>query len=109
MDYLRDRGIAGNIFNSSGIGGYLIWKIYPDKQVSLDGRWEVYGDFLENIQHLRNPYYFVQLTTKYNIQAIILYKGSWESQLMEPWLQRSPFWRESKNTTNAVVFERYNG
>jgi hypothetical protein len=107
VEYLRDRGIDGNIFNSSDIGGYLIWKIYPYKQVSLDGRWEVYGDFLENIQHLRNPFYFTQLTAKYNIHAIILHKRSWEIQLMGPWLQRSPYWRLTKNTTNAIVFERY--
>ncbi|MGA1839195.1 MAG: hypothetical protein ACMUIU_01100 [bacterium] len=108
VNYLKDKDIEGNIFNSSDIGGYLIWKIYPRKQVSLDGRWEVYGDFVNNIQYLQSPLYFTQLTAKYNIHAIILHKRSWEIQLMGPWLQRSPYWRLTKNTNNAIVFERYN-
>ncbi|MGA1842910.1 MAG: hypothetical protein ACMUIU_20025 [bacterium] len=106
VDYLKEEDIAGNIFNSSEIGGYLIWKMYPQKQVALDGRWEVYEDFMENVQRLQNPFYFAQLAAQYKIRAIILYKRSLEIQLMLPWLQISPFWLLTKNTPNAVVFEK---
>jgi len=106
VEYLRDKGFEGNIFNSSDIGGYLIWKLYPRKQVSLDGRWEVYGEFLENIQQLQNPYYFSQLMARYNIEVIVLHKRSWEIQLMAPWLRVSRVWAMTMNTPNAVVFER---
>ena len=109
VEYLKARDMAGNIFNSSDIGGYLIWKTYPQKQVSLDGRWEVYGDFLKNIQQLQNPYFFTQLVSRYNIRVIILHKRSWEVQLMGPWLQRSRLWVLTQNTPNAVIFERYIG
>lgn len=106
VDYLKAKNISGNIFNSSDIGGYLIWKMYPQKQVALDGRWEVYGDFLENIQRFREPSYFAQLVEKYNIQAMIFHKRSLEIQLMGPWIQRSPLWRLTKNTSNALIFEK---
>jgi len=106
VDYLKEMDIAGNIFNSAEIGGYLIWKMYPEKQVALDGRWEVYGDFWENIQRLQNPLHFAQLTALHKIRAIILHKRSLEIQLMLPWLQISPFWVLTKDTSNAVVFER---
>ncbi|MBN2372426.1 hypothetical protein JXL19_01380 [bacterium] len=106
VTYIKDKDFTGNIFNSSDIGGYLIWKLYPEKLVALDGRWEVYGDFLENIKQLSNPYYFSKLVEKYDIVAIILYKRSWEIQLMGPWLQRNPFWRLTKKTWNSLVYEK---
>lgn len=106
VEYLKSRSLAGNIFNSSDIGGYLLWQMYPPKQVALDGRWEVYGDFLDNIQRLNDPKYFAELTAKYRIEAIILYKLSWEMGLMYPWLQISPDWQVAKETATAVVYER---
>jgi hypothetical protein len=82
VDYLKEKNIAGNIFNSSEIGGYLIWKWYPQKQVALDGRWEVYEDFLENIQRLRNPFYFSQLAAQFKIRAIISYLFHFNSTII---------------------------
>ncbi|MGA1870803.1 MAG: hypothetical protein ACMUJM_19890 [bacterium] len=105
VDYLKEKNIAGNIFNSSEIGGYLIWKMYPLKHVALDGRWEVYEDFLENIQQLGIPRYFSQLAGRYKIRAIILYKRSLEFQLMSPWLLHNPFWILTKDTPTTLVFE----
>ncbi|MDA8241055.1 MAG: tetratricopeptide repeat protein [Nitrospiraceae bacterium] len=37
-DFIRSAGISGNMFNSYGWGGYLIWRLYPDYQVFIDGR-----------------------------------------------------------------------
>ena len=109
VDYLKNEEIAGNVFNSSDIGGYLIWKLYPPKQVSFDGRWEVYDRDLKMIQQLRNPYYFGQLVDKYDIQAIILHKRSLEAQLMGPWLRMSRSWLLTKNTPNAIVYRKRTG
>ncbi|MEW5803942.1 MAG: hypothetical protein AB1847_17745 [bacterium] len=106
VDYLKGRNLAGNIFNSSDIGGYLLWQMYPPKQVALDGRWEVYGDFLDNLKRLNDPRYFAELTAKYRIEAIILYKRSMEISLMAPWLQISPFWQPARETDTAIVYER---
>ncbi|HUU42067.1 MAG TPA: hypothetical protein VMW42_14115, partial [Desulfatiglandales bacterium] len=106
VEYLKSRNLPGNIFNSSDIGGYLLWQMYPPKQVALDGRWEVYGDFLDNIPRLNDPKYFAELTTKYHIEAIILYKRSWETALMYPWLQISPDWQFAKDTATAIVYEK---
>ena len=108
VNYLKRKTIEGNIFNSSDIGGYLIWQMYPQKQIALDGRWEVYGDFLKNIQQLKNPVYFKNLAELYNIKTIILYKRSWEIRLMTPWLKISPFWQIAKETSKAVIYEKIN-
>jgi len=37
-DFLSSQKIAGNMFNEYGFGGYLIWRLYPDKKVFIDGR-----------------------------------------------------------------------
>jgi len=106
VDYLKNEDIPGNLFNSSDIGGYLIWKLYPEKQVSFDGRWEVYGPYLKMIQQLGNPYYFAHLAEKYDIQAIILHKRSLEIQLMGPWLRMSRSWFLTKNTREAIIYKK---
>ena len=37
-DFLENIQIKGNMFNEYGFGGYLIWRLYPDKKVFIDGR-----------------------------------------------------------------------
>lgn len=37
-DFLSNLKINGNMFNEYGFGGYLIWRLYPDKKVFIDGR-----------------------------------------------------------------------
>lgn len=37
-DFIRGSGISGNMFNEYGWGGYLIWRLYPDDKVFIDGR-----------------------------------------------------------------------
>ncbi|MEK7219003.1 MAG: tetratricopeptide repeat protein [Patescibacteria group bacterium] len=46
-DFLEAEGITGNMFNTYGIGGYLIYRGYPDRKVFIDGRNVDYGfDYL---------------------------------------------------------------
>ena len=37
-DFLARLEIRGNMFNEYGFGGYLIWRLYPEKKVFIDGR-----------------------------------------------------------------------
>jgi hypothetical protein len=37
-DFLMTNNIKGNMFNDMGFGGYLIWRLYPQKQVFIDTR-----------------------------------------------------------------------
>lgn len=46
--FLRSQNLPGPIFNSYDWGGYLIWKLYPERRIYIDGRADVYGDaFIE--------------------------------------------------------------
>lgn len=46
-DFLEKNSIRGNTFNTYGVGGYLIYKGYPERKVFIDGRNVDYGfDFM---------------------------------------------------------------
>ncbi len=48
VDFIRAQKPPQPMFNDYGWGGYLIWKLYPDYRVYIDGRADVYGDaFME--------------------------------------------------------------
>jgi len=42
-DWLLENQPEGKLFNSYTWGGYLIWRLYPDYPVYIDGRADVYG------------------------------------------------------------------
>jgi hypothetical protein len=43
-DYLKRARPPGPLFNEYGWGGYLIWRLYPDYRVGIDGRMAVHGN-----------------------------------------------------------------
>ncbi len=43
VDYLREHDLPGQMFNTYNWGGYLIWALYPDKPVFVDGRTDLYA------------------------------------------------------------------
>ncbi len=101
------RSVDGNFFNSPDIGGYLIWRLYPQKQVAVDGRWEVYGSSLpEVLSAYRSPAAFSKLAAKHNISTVVLSRGSDLSKLMTPWLDSSETWELTVRTRETLVFER---
>ena len=46
VNFIAKERLPQPIFNEYGWGGYLIWRLYPDYRVSIDGRADVYGDDL---------------------------------------------------------------
>ena len=44
VDFIRASHLPGPIYNRYGWGGYLIYRLYPEYRVYVDGRADVYGD-----------------------------------------------------------------
>jgi len=44
VDFLKQNKISGKVFNNFDIGGYLIWRLYPEQKVFADGRPEAYSE-----------------------------------------------------------------
>jgi hypothetical protein len=105
VEYLR--ALEGNIWNSSDLGGYLIWKLWPDKQVGIDGRWEVYGELLPDLQRAYwDPEVFGQLVEAHDIRAVLLARNAIETRQMSPWLSQHRDWVLKRRGMQALLFER---
>jgi hypothetical protein len=46
VDFITKEKPPQPIYNEYGWGGYLIWRLYPEYRVNMDGRADVYGDTL---------------------------------------------------------------
>lgn len=44
VEFIREHRPPQPIYNEYGWGGYMIWNLYPDYRVYIDGRADVYGD-----------------------------------------------------------------
>jgi hypothetical protein len=42
-EFIDRNHVQGNVFNTMEFGGYLIWRWFPERQVFIDGRLDVYG------------------------------------------------------------------
>lgn len=50
VDFLKQNKLQGPLFNNFDIGSYLIWRLYPDYKVFVDGRPEAYPEqFLQSV------------------------------------------------------------
>ncbi len=75
-DFLVDINIKGNMFNEYGFGGYLIWRLYPEKKVFIDGRLlepDVYKEY-ETVAYAEDGAHqsWEDVIEKYNISYIIM-------------------------------------
>jgi hypothetical protein len=48
-DFTKEKNLKGNMLNSYALGGYLIWSLYPERKIFIDGRNEVYLPLLKEI------------------------------------------------------------
>jgi hypothetical protein len=105
VSFLRAGQFSPTLFNSYDWGGYLIWRLYPEYRVCIDGRADLYGDKVMD-----------QFASVYNISD-----GSWRHTL-EQWqiktiilppdaplasaLRLRPGWQAVYSDRQAVVFRR---
>ena len=50
---IRELGLDGNIFNADQFGGFLIWSLFPERRVLIDGRNELYTELIPRLLHAR--------------------------------------------------------
>jgi hypothetical protein len=99
--------LDGRIFNSPDLGGYLIWKLYPRKQIAVDGRWEIYGEALPELKRAyANPEVFARLVEEYDIVAVVLSTRTSLAKKMARWMRKNRDWHLTVNSKNVQLFER---
>lgn len=74
MDFFRENNLKGPIFNNFDSGSYIIYSLYPQEKVFVDGRPEAYPkDFLQSvyIPMQEDQNIFNQTSNRYKFNTII--------------------------------------
>lgn len=73
-DFLDEKEIRGNLFNTYHLGNYLLWRLYPDNLVFIDGRVDMYGEAI--MREYRSLFKaedgWAEKLTEYNIRAAVI-------------------------------------
>lgn len=80
-DFILKNDLADNLFNLFNHGSYLIYRLYPEKKVFIDGRTELYeDDFFKNYQKILalNKDGINKTFDRYNINTVLLTGGGSE-------------------------------
>ena len=105
-DYLilnKERFSGLNMFNTYRWGGYLIWRLYPHYRVFIDGRADLYGDFIGEyykVMELRPDVH--EVLKKYNISLIIIPVNS----TLDTYLKEKSSWRQIYSDNTSVIYLR---
>jgi hypothetical protein len=102
--FIRANNLPGPMFNSYNWGGYLIWHLYPDYPVFIDGRTDLYDD--EFIQEyvkvtLARPGWR-EVLDRYEVNFILIESDS----ILAAFLAEGDEWQSVHADTIANVFLR---
>jgi hypothetical protein len=104
VDWLQNNAPAGNLFNSYNWGGYLIWRLFPQVRVYIDGRADVYGDaFIFDYLSIYNaePGWEDKLNAQ-DIQTVLVESNA----PLAGALRQSPAWHVSFSDKLSIIFVR---
>jgi hypothetical protein len=105
VEYLRAHPIPNGMFNDDHWGGFLIWKLWPEHKVFIDGRLDIYeygGVLADYVSITRADQTAPVLLKKYDIRACLLPR---EAPLVTK-LALSPSWEKTYEDGNSVIFRR---
>jgi hypothetical protein len=104
VEYLRTHNPPQPLYNEYHWGGYLVWKLYPDYRVFIDGRADVYGDqFFDEFMstHAGEPNWKTSLD-KYKVQTVMIMPDAALASL----LREDQRWQKVFEDQQAVIFTR---
>lgn len=85
VNYMTENQINGRILNSYNWGGYMIWNLYPQYKVYIDGRCDMYG--AEFVTHYVDIYFskpgWEDSLDKEQIEYVLVEKGSYISVALQ--------------------------
>ena len=111
VQYLKEHPIPGNIFNSIRYGGYLIWHLFPDKKVYIDGRLIIRSErfFFNYLSLLDNPKLFSSLMDRHDITHAVLPIAIFPRYMpLVKWLYKSHMWDLVFVNGESVIFSKNN-
>ncbi len=104
VEWIQQNRPAPNLYNSYGWGGYLIWKLYPDYLVYIDGRADVHGDaFIEDFLNVYRaaPGWENELAQR-NVNLILIEPDAPLAQA----LRLNPQWTQVFSDAQSVMYQK---
>lgn len=73
IDFVKNNDIDGNMYNNYELGGPIIFSLYPDYKVFIDGRIDVYGEkIVDDYYDIRYGENWTELVEKHKIDFFII-------------------------------------
>jgi len=100
--YVQQERLLGPMFNSYNWGGYLIWTLYPDYPVFVDGRTDLYDDpflrsYLDVVLAREN---WRDVLARYNVRFVLVERDS----TLARFLAADDGWQGRYADDRAVIF-----
>jgi hypothetical protein len=104
VEFLKEHQLPGPIYNRYGWGGYLIYQLYPQYRVYIDGRADVYGDaFFTETMNLDDGFSGWRTPLdRHGVQTILIAPDVPLASL----LSSDPQWAKVYETDRALIFTR---
>lgn len=105
VEFLKSHRLPGPIYNRYGWGGYLIYQLYPEYRVYIDGRADVYGDafFAEAIRTYDGAGDWASSLDRYGIKTVLISPDAPLASLLR---NDRGVWKLIYEDTDAVIFSR---
>jgi len=86
-EFVAEREIRGNMFNAFNYGSYLIWRLWPEHRVYIDGRLSVYGEsfFKEWRMAYSRKIGWREILDKHGVGLMVVEKGAPIAQVPDGW------------------------
>ncbi len=112
VEFIKQNDVRGPVFNNFDVGSFLIWKLYPEQKVFVDGRPEAYStEFFQNIYKpmQEDPKMWKYYSEKYGINYVFFATAD-----ITPWaraflfyISQNPDWPlVYKDGTVAIFLKR---
>ena len=108
VDWIERERPPAPIAHHMWYGGYLNWRLFPDYEVMVDGRLEIYGSALFQSLRITDPQAFQRLDAEYSFGTVLLSPVLDPPQLIA-WLHQRKDWRLVYADATGVVFVRTGG
>jgi hypothetical protein len=107
VERLEQNPVPGEMFNDIRYGGYLIWRLYPQKKVFIDTRLIIRSPrfFAEYLLVCDDPALFPQVAGKFNVTQVILPSAIFPLYFkLIKWLYQSDEWHLQYTDGASVLF-----
>ena len=100
VEWIKQNHVAGPMFNSYNWGGYLVWAL-PQEPVFVDGRTDVYAEFLpQYVQVMFIRPGWQDVLNRYGVRLVLVERES----LLSTMLATQPGWQLVYGDDQATVF-----